>query len=83
MHVTLEYIVVKRPIFDTNKEHEIKNAEDAIRVIDEAIKKMKDVAKEYEDEYQVIQDVASKFAYLLTNHSTTVKTLIKFRLLDS
>lgn len=77
MHVTTEFIKVKRAIFDTNKEIEITNADDALKIIEETIQKMKGVAQDYQDEYKVIQDISCQFAYLLINHSTTVSSIFR------
>jgi len=71
MHVRVEYIKSKSMVIDQTKVDEIKSTEDAIKVINDKIAQMKDYAKEYEDEYKVIQDISSKFAYLLTSNSTT------------
>ena len=73
MHVTVEYIKVKRTIIDTNKEKEIKSTDDAIRKIELALRTMRQVVNEYEVEYKIIQEVSSKFAYILIANSNTVR----------
>lgn len=72
MHITCEYIKVKRTIMDANLEQQIKSKEDAIHRIEETLQLLRTLVEEYQHEYNVIQDVSSKFAYILNSNSLTV-----------
>ena len=72
MHITCEYGVVKRTIIDTNREMEIRNADDAIEAIEQTLESLKLTVEEYKEEMAIIEDIGSKFAYILVEHSTTV-----------
>lgn len=78
MHIMCEFNKVKRAILDSNKQKEITSIDDAIRQIEAALRQMKLTVAEYEDEYKVIQEVCSKFAYILIVHSNTVSQLFNF-----
>ena len=72
MHQTLETVKVKRTIIDQNMQKQIKTAEDAKKVIKAGVKIMQQLVKEYEEEFEVIHDVTSKFAHILIDNSNTV-----------
>ena len=76
MHQTCEYLKVTRTIIDSNKQKEIKTIEDAKKQIDEGIQTMRQLVAEYEEEFKVIHEVSSKFAFILIDNSNTVSEFI-------
>ena len=72
MHCTCEYIKTKRTIIDKNTQSRINNTEEAIEKIKNGLATMKRAVQEYEHELAVIQEISSKFAYILITNSNTV-----------
>jgi len=75
MYRTCDYKIVKRTVIDANCEKEIKTKEDAVKQIDSAIQKMRQLIADYEEEFKFIQEVSSKFAYILISNSNTVSEI--------
>ena len=69
---TYQYFKVKRTIIDSNKQKEIKCVEDAKKQIDAGIQTMRQLVADYKQEFNVIHEVSSKFAYILNENSITV-----------
>jgi len=68
----VEYETITVEMEDKNVQAEINNKNQAIDVIKGKLSKMECLVSEYQSEQNVIQEVGSKFAYLLNAHSNTV-----------
>lgn len=77
MHVSTEYVTVKRNIVDTNAQKGINRVSNSIATILNVLDNSKRILKEYRMELRDIQDIAAKFGYLLMVHSNMVSFLNK------
>jgi len=78
LHSLIEYETATVEKIDKNVKAEIKNKKQAIAVIEKKIAEMNQLVSEYQEELKIIQEVGSKFAYLLNAHSNMVIVISEF-----
>lgn len=72
MHITCTYYKVQKVVIDSNRQREINSRDAALAEVKAALERMRTLVAEYKAEYEIIQDVSSKFAYLLTENALIV-----------
>ena len=74
MHLTYEFVKTKRIIFDSARVAQLENADFLLKQQQIALLARRQTLSEYMQEFEVIQDVAAKFAYILANNAGTVSS---------